>query len=94
MNDKQLRITRHAYRRYRQRVGSMVFKRLRERSQTALLCGLYRQGEGLIKLCGVWWGCVEYQDAIVLTTCLGRSTTMPKPERRRGPDGNASETTL
>lgn len=83
MNGKQLRITRHAYERYRQRVGSLRRRTLYQRSRTALILGHYRYGEGLIRLCGVWWGCVEYPDAIVLTTCLGRYREDLIAERRR-----------
>ena len=84
MNELQLRITRHAYKRYRQRVGALPSKMLYQRSQTALICGLYRQGEGLIKLCGVWWGCVVQDQAIVLTTCYGRQEHDMIAGRRRG----------
>lgn len=83
MNEKQLRITRHAYKRYQQRVGGVDRRKLHQRSQTALMIGHYRYGEGLIKLCGVWWGCAVYPDAIVLVTCYGRQKADLIAERRR-----------
>lgn len=67
-----LRISKHAYKRYQQRVGSMAFKRLHQRSQTALLCGLYKTSGSLIKLCGIWWGYTTDGSSTILTTCLGR----------------------
>lgn len=72
MNEYTIHITKHAYKRYRQRVGAMNRRSLHRRSQTALRVGLYSYGEGLIKLCGIWWGCVVQSSSIVLTTCYGR----------------------
>lgn len=71
MNGLKLRITHHAYKRYRQRVGSMPRHRLYARNLTALHIGLYQQGEGVIKLCGIWWGCVVKDRQLILTTCYG-----------------------
>lgn len=71
MNGLQLRITHHAHKRYRQRVGGMSRQRLYRRTETALRVGLYQQGEGVIKLCGIWWGCVVRDRQLILTTCFG-----------------------
>lgn len=76
-------VTRHAFKRHRQRVGNLPHRILLARLNTAYICGLYREGPDMIRLCGVWWGCVHRPEGLLLTTCLGRSDAMPKPERRR-----------
>ncbi len=70
--DARLYLTRHAYERYRQRVGAINRRKLQQRCQTAVLCNLYQYGEGVIKLYGVWWGCALKGQDITLTTCYGR----------------------
>ncbi len=76
-------ITKHAYKRYRQRVGKLRRRTLRERTLTAVMLGHYRQGEGLLQVHGIWWGCVERDGAYVLTTCYGRQDVDLIAERRR-----------
>lgn len=78
----RLIITKHAYTRYRERVGKMPPKVLHERSQTALLCGLYRHGEGVIRLNGIWWGYVADERGTVLVTCYGRQEEDMIKQRR------------
>jgi len=61
----------------------MHFRAVLARSQTALALGHYRYGEGLIRLCGIWWGCAVRDDAVVLITCYGRYRHDLIEERRR-----------
>lgn len=72
MNDYKLHITRHAHKRYRQRVGNVRHGLLYQRCQTALQIGHYRYGRGVIKMYGVWWGCIVKGRELILTTCYGK----------------------
>lgn len=72
MNDYRIHITRHAYKRYRQRVGKARLGMLYQRCQTALMIGHYRHRGDVIKLYGAWWGCAIENRQVILTTCYGK----------------------
>jgi hypothetical protein len=86
-----LHITKHAHKRYCQRVGSIRRMSLFIIVHNALYAGLYEQGLGVIQICGIWWACKIRGNELHLTTCYGRLQRNMIEERRGEGDGVKSQ---
>lgn len=70
MHDKTIRLTKHAYERYCERVVPIGWRELERQLQDHQYGGIYHK-QGYVLIGGIWWRGTVKDTEIVLHTCYG-----------------------
>jgi len=70
--DKQIRIDRHAYYRYCERVEQTGWQELERMLRQQLVDGIHIQ-DGYLRTGDIWWRAEATDDEVIIHTCYGRT---------------------
>lgn len=70
MNDREIKLSSHAYERYCQRVEKIKFEELKQQLHEQQANGIYYK-DGYVYMANLWWRGDVTDDEIQLYTCYG-----------------------